>query len=137
MKQKVNDPKAAYEYFASKNAFTTGATELSQSREQGEKYNLIDVRKKEDYAKGHIPGAVNLSEEEWRSYKGLSKDNNNVLYGYNSSCRLASKAGYHFAEGGYPVMELEGGFKAWKDADYAIEAGDASNYGSSDHKKSA
>ncbi|MEO7165215.1 MAG: rhodanese-like domain-containing protein [Bdellovibrionia bacterium] len=130
MKQKLNDSKSAFEYFAAKLAFTAGPSELKYYQEQNEKFNLIDVRKKEDYAKGHIPGAVNLPEEDWKSLKGLSKDSNNILYCYNESCHLAARAAYHFAESGYPVMELQGGFKAWKDYDYAIEGSGGGSGGS-------
>ena len=155
MKHKLNDPKSAYEYFAAKLAFTTGPSELKHYLEQNEKLCLIDLRKKEDYAKGHIPGAVNLPEEDWKSLKGLSKDSNNILYCYNETCHLAARAASHFAESGYPVTELQGGFKAWKDYDYAIEGNagglhggshggshvGSGNYGSSgnekDYKKSA
>lgn len=145
MKQKLNDPKSAYEYFASKLAFTTGPAEVKQYQEQNGKFNLIDVRKKEDYAKGHIPGAMSLPEEDWKSMKGLSKDSNNVLYSYSESCHLAAKAATQFSESGYPVMELQGGYKAWKDSEYAIEGnGGSSGSGSGssssnaqDYKRSA
>ena len=136
MKQKINDPKSAYEYFAAKQAFSTGPAELKQSQEQNAKFSLIDLRKKEDYAIGHIPGAVNLSEEDWKSFKGLSKDSNNVLYGYRQECHLAARAGYNFSESGYPIVELEGGYKAWKDNDYAIE-GSGSGSGSAGYAGSS
>jgi ArsR family transcriptional regulator len=89
--------------------------------DRGEKVTVYDLRKKEDYAKGHIPGAINLPESDWYASKGLAKDGSTVLYGYSGECNLAAQAGYHFAENGFPSMELKGGFEAWKGGNYAIE----------------
>jgi rhodanese-related sulfurtransferase len=82
---------------------------------QGENINIVDVRAAEDYAEGHIPGAVNLPKDKWDSLSGLRKDKINVLYCYSQVCHLAATAAVEFAGKGYPVMELEGGFRAWKD----------------------
>lgn len=53
------DPQKARAYFENKVAFTTGPIELSHSLESGN-VNVVDVRAADDYAKGHIPGAINL-----------------------------------------------------------------------------
>ena len=117
----IGDPQKAKEYFEAKISFTTGPVELERMMKQGENINIVDVRAAEDYAEGHIPGAVNLPKDKWHSLDGLRKDKTNVLYCYSQVCHLAATAAVEFASKGYPVMELEGGFRAWKEHDMEIE----------------
>jgi rhodanese-related sulfurtransferase len=116
-----NDPAKARQYFADKLAFTTGPVELVRNLKQGAKLTVIDVREAEDYGKGHIPGAVSLPRNRWNTCEGLEKDALNVLYCYSQVCHLAATAALEFATRGYPVMEMEGGFEAWKEQDFEIE----------------
>jgi len=120
-KMMISDPQKAKEYFEAKMAFTTGPVELERMMKQGENINIVDVRAAEDYAEGHIPGAVNLPKDKWQTLEGLRKDKTNVLYCYSQVCHLAATAAVEFASKGYPIMELEGGFCAWKEHDMEIE----------------
>ena len=115
----VNDPAKAKEYFTAKMAFTTGPVELERMM-KGNEVNVVDVRAAEDYAEGHIPGSVNLPKDQWHTFKGLRKDKPNVLYCYSHVCHLAATAAVEFAEKGYPVMELEGGWRWWKNDGFDI-----------------
>ncbi len=117
---KIQDPAKAKEYFENKMAFTTGPIELERAIQSGE-VNVVDVRASEDYAEGHIPGAVNLPKDRWQTLEGLRKDKVNVLYCYSQVCHLAAAAAVEFSGKGYPVMELEGGIRAWKDHELDIE----------------
>ncbi len=117
----ITDPAEAKEYFAAKMAFTTGPVELERMMQQGEAINIVDVRAVEDYAAGHIPGAINLPKNQWQTLQGLRKDKINVVYCYSQVCHLAAAAALEFAGKGYPVMELEGGWKTWKDGEFDIE----------------
>ncbi len=117
----ITDPAKAKEYFEAKMAFTTGPVELERMMQQGEAINVVDVRAAEDYAEGHIPGAINLPKDQWHTVKGLRKDKINVVYCYSHVCHLAAAAAVEFAGKGYPVMELEGGFGVWKDGELDIE----------------
>jgi rhodanese-related sulfurtransferase len=83
--------------------------------------NMVDVRAAEDYAEGHIPGAISLPKDKWNALSGLRKDKVNVLYCYSQVCHLAATAALEFASKGYPVMELEGGFRTWKEHEMDIE----------------
>jgi rhodanese-related sulfurtransferase len=115
------DPAQAREFFQAWQQFTTGPVELDQWITGQSNINIIDVRDSDDYAKGHIPGALNLPREKWSTFAGLSRDKVNVLYCYTQTCHLASEACLLFASNGYPVKELKGGFAAWKAADLRIE----------------
>ncbi len=66
-------------YFERRLDFTIGPAELDSMIKRGDRLNIIDVCRPKDYAKGHIPGAVNLPEEQWSTFRGLSKDRPNVV----------------------------------------------------------
>jgi len=114
------DSTKAQEYFENKMAFTTGPVELNRMIKD-DTVNVIDVRSEDDYAEGHIPGAVNLPKDKWYTLAGLTKDKANVLYCYSQVCHLAATAAVEFASKGFPVMELEGGWDEWKDHGLEIE----------------
>ena len=118
----VHDPARARAYFEDKLAFTTGPVELDRWIKSGEdNLVVVDVRAAQDFAKGHIPGAINLPKERWDSLQGLNKNKTNVVYCYTQQCHLAANACARFASKGYPVMELEGGFEVWKQHELDIE----------------
>ena len=112
----------ATEFSRAKTEFTTGPVEVSLLIEADENINLIDVRKPEDYEKGHIPGALNLPRESWETFEGLSSDRLNVIYCYSHVCHMAAKGTLFFAEHDYPVMELEGGFEEWRRHGLPVES---------------
>jgi len=123
MVNKLHDPAKAKAHFEAKLAFTTGPVELNRMVQSHENnINIVDVRAPEDYAKGHIPGAINLPRDKWAHPEGLSKDKTNIIYCYSLVCHLAASAGVVFASQGYPVMELDGGFDEWKEHELEIEA---------------
>lgn len=122
---KITSAAKAKKYFQDKMAFTIGPVELERWVKQGESVNIVDVRASEDYAEGHIPGAVNLPKAQWHDAKivkaRLKKKKINVLYCYSQVCHLAATAAVEFAKQGYPVMELDGGWRWWKDDEFTIE----------------
>src|SRR5262245_27006536 len=119
---RLHSPASARRYFEDKLAFTTGPVELDRwIRTREDNLVLVDVRAAEDFAKGHIPGAINLPKERWQNPQGLSNNKTNVVYCYTQQCHLAANACVQFATMDYPVMELEGGFAAWKDNELDIE----------------
>jgi rhodanese-related sulfurtransferase len=125
MNLKRVDPLKAKAYFEQKVAFTLGPAELKYILEQGGTPALIDVRARKDYEEGHVPGAVNLPEDDWPSLTGLSKDAANVVYCYTIECHLAARAAAYFASQGFSVMEMDGGMQSWRDYGNAVETGPA------------
>jgi rhodanese-related sulfurtransferase len=119
---RLHSPAEARRFFEDKLAFTTGPVELDRWIKAGENnLVIVDVREAEDFAKGHIPGAINLPKEGWQNPQGLSRDKTNVVYCYTQQCHLAANACVQFASMQYPVMELDGGFAAWKQAELDVE----------------
>lgn len=111
----------AQQYFEDKVNFTTGPIELSGMMQRRENINIIDVRAPEDYAKGHIPGAISAPKGKWDTFTSLTRDGINIIYCYSQQCHLAANAALKFAAKGFPVMELEGGFDTWQDHNLPVE----------------
>jgi rhodanese-related sulfurtransferase len=117
-----NDPEKAKQFFAQKMAFTIGPVEVARQIKEQSDLVVIDVREAEDYRKGHVPGAISLPYDKWSSLDGLQKDALNILYCYSHTCHLAATAAVEFAGKGFSVMEMDGGFEAWKKNDLEIES---------------
>ena len=66
-----------------------------------------------------------LPKDQWGDAKQLKailrKDKINVLYCYSHVCHLAATAAVEFTKKGYPVMELDGGWRWWKNDGFEIE----------------
>jgi rhodanese-related sulfurtransferase len=121
---RIHDPAKAKAYFEDKLAFTTGPVELNRwIKAREDNLVVVDVREAEDFEKGHIPGAINVPKDQWEHARGLNKGKTNVIYCYTPECHLGANACVRFASEGYPVMELDGGFEAWKENELDIEEG--------------
>ncbi len=117
------DPAAAKEYFKQKIQFTTGPVEVKSFQDSGEDFILVDVREAKDFADKHPAGAINLPKTQWDTFAGLDKSKVNIVLCYSQACHLAAKAALKFAAHGYPVMEMDGGFKAWEESKFPLEMG--------------
>jgi rhodanese-related sulfurtransferase len=120
----LQDSKKAELYFATDLEYNVNPY-LTKLVVDGEVKNvtIVDVRDAEDYAKGHIPGAINITniKSDTKDFPGLRKDGFNYLYGYSAVCKLPQIAAQKFASLGYPVKVIQGGFNGWKDYQYPIE----------------
>lgn len=106
--------RTAEEFFSQKLAFTLGPVELQKMLDDN-KVKLIDVRRKEDFEDGHIPGAMNIPKDELvERFDKLSTKDVHVVYCYNQQCHLGSAAALILAKNSFPAMELEGGFDVWQ-----------------------
>lgn len=117
----TNDPAKAQHYFEDKMAFTTGPFELNRAINEKQDIVVVDVRAPEDFKEGHIGGALSLPREKWGNPIGLQRNKLNVIYCYSHVCHLGAAACVELARQGYPVMEMDGGFHAWKTHELAIE----------------
>lgn len=111
----------AKEFFAQKLDFTVSPDELNEQIEKGAEGFIVDVREAKDFIKGHVPGAINLPTGHWDKITVWRKDRPLIIYGYSQRCHLAAHAARKSAEHGYTVLELEGGFDAWKTSRLPLE----------------
>lgn len=86
------------------------ARELSKTEVQ-----LVDVRTPEEYAEGHIPGAVNMNVQDAAFDQQLATlDKTRPVALYCRSGRRSKLAATRAAKMGYKVIELNGGILSWK-----------------------
>lgn len=115
-------PERAKAYFENKIAFTTGPVEVSHLLGKDSNMQIVDVRYADDYAKGHVPGAISLPPELWdKAAMKLDRNKVTILYCYSQVCHLAAQAAIKLASQGYQVKEMEGGFKAWVDNNLQVQ----------------
>ena len=78
---------------------------------------LIDVRTPEEYAEGHIEGAIlmNVMDEEKFACGIDSLSSEYTYYIYCRSGRRSQKASNLMTERGLKVVDLQGGYNAWKE----------------------
>lgn len=77
---------------------------------------VLDVRTPEEYAEGHLPGAVNLDVSDPGFVDGLDELDRDATYAVY--CRTGSRslaAAEAMREAGFDdVFDLEGGIEAWR-----------------------
>ena len=83
---------------------------------------VLDVRPPEEYAAGHVPGAINipLAELEQRLDE-LGDDQQVVAYCRGPHCILAFDAVAKLRQRGYDARRLQDGFPEWKVAGLPVE----------------
>jgi len=83
---------------------------------------VIDVRPPEEYAAGHVPGAVNIPLDKLESHlKELENAREVVAYCRGPYCVLAFDAVQRLRKKGLNARRLEDGFPEWKLAGLPVE----------------
>lgn len=83
---------------------------------------VLDVRPPEEYAAGHLPGAVNIAAEALAGQlRKLPKGREVVAYCRGPYCLLSVDAVALLRERGYQARRLENGFPEWKAAGLPVE----------------
>lgn len=84
---------------------------------------VIDVRPAEEYAAGHVPGAINIPLPELQKRLGdLPKRREIVAYCRGPYCLMAFSAVKTLRGKGYKARRLEAGMPEWKNAGLPVEA---------------
>lgn len=80
---------------------------------------LIDVRTPDEYAEGHNEGAVLMNVMDEQAFlAGIDTlDASHTYYIYCRSGRRSQKASGLMSERGLKVVDLQGGYNAWKEAE--------------------
>ena len=85
---------------------------------------VLDVRPPEEYAAGHVPGAVNVPLSELEHYlKKLDPEQEIVAYCRGPHCVLAFDAVASLRGKGLKARRLEDGYPEWKTAGLPVETG--------------
>ncbi len=116
--------RIAREYFDEHDEFEPVGREDLLQRIQSGTAIVIDVRPQEEYAAGHIPGAISvpLAQLEERIHlfpEGVAV----VAYCRGPYCVLAPEAMTRLRNAGFTALRLEEGFPEWKRAGLPVATG--------------
>ncbi len=102
--------------------------ELKEKLDRGDELVLIDVLAPEEYARGHLPGAINIPLEViGRTAKErFSSEQKIVVYCGSFDCQASPKAAAKLERLGFrDVWDYAGGKADWADGGYPLERGPA------------
>lgn len=113
-------------FFAAKLAAETDASDAYAAQNAGDAIVFVDVRSHEAWLQGHVPGAISLphSEIARRAASEVPADADVVVYCWSPGCNGGAKGALAFAEAGYRVREMIGGFEYWAREGYPVEDAD-------------
>ena len=84
---------------------------------------VLDVRRGDEFAQGHLPGAHNIPLADLlQRLSEIPKDAEIVAYCRGPYCVLAIEAVAALRAKGFRATRLEGGFSEWKAAGFMVEA---------------
>lgn len=116
----------ALAHFSRRLSFETDCWDTHQALLLGETgFVILDVRGPDLYAKGHVPGAINLPRGKMtdRRMAAWDADITFVVYCAGPHCNGANKAAIQLARMGRPVKEMIGGITGWADEGFAFAEG--------------
>lgn len=105
----------AASYFAAKLTHETDPSDVYAAQKAGDRFVLVDVRGDEAWAQGRVQGAVHLpyAHIEDRALAELDPAVPVVVYCWSPGCNAGAKGALRFAQLGYRVREMIGGYEYW------------------------
>lgn len=122
------DSATAAAHFRAALQFETDCSDVASALAGGAPgFVLLDVRSPALYAKGHVPGAINLPHGKIVESKlaGYPSDALFVTYCAGPHCNGATRGALRLAQLGRPVKVMIGGITGWLDEGFSLAAADA------------
>lgn len=111
------------DYFRARDALEPVSREDLVSRLHDGLVTVLDVRPEDEFAVGHLPGALNIPLAELeRRLEELPADREVIAYCRGPYCVLSFEAVSALRARGYLVHRLEDGYPEWKAAGLPVEA---------------
>ncbi|MBO6893802.1 MAG: rhodanese-like domain-containing protein [Roseibium sp.] len=112
----------ALAHFAAEFTFETDCWDVHDALSKKADFVLLDVRGPELFAKGHVPGAINLPHGKIirSKLKGWPEDTLFVTYCAGPHCNGAARGAVRLAELGRPVKIMAGGVTGWLDEGFEL-----------------
>ncbi|MGE0726384.1 MAG: rhodanese-like domain-containing protein [Alphaproteobacteria bacterium] len=113
-------------HFASRLALETDCWDVHASLQAGARdFVLLDVRSPSLFAKGHVPGAINMPHRTMtaETMAAWPAETLFVVYCAGPHCNGAQKAGLRLARLGRRVKEMIGGVTGWLDEGFPLASG--------------
>lgn len=117
-------PATAFTHFTARLAVETDVSDVARDLSDNiPGVVVVDVRSRESWDQGHVPGAVHIPVSEIDGTT-LPFDVVVVVYCWGPGCNGAHQGGAAFARLGYRVKEMIGGFEYWAREGLPVELGD-------------
>lgn len=112
----------AVNHFAAAFAFETDCWDVHEALAGEPDFVLLDVRSVEDYARGHVPGAVHLPYRKMTESRVAAFPAGTifVVYCAGPHCNGAHRAALRLAQLGRPVKLMIGGMTGWLDERFDV-----------------
>jgi rhodanese-related sulfurtransferase len=113
----------ALAYFRSKLQHETDASDTYAAQRAGERFTIVDVRSADAWNQGHVVGAIHMPYRDiaTRAPEELDPDLPVVVYCWSPGCNAGAKGAVEFAQLGYAVREMIGGYEYWVREGYPTE----------------
>lgn len=117
------EAQIALEHFETLFSFETDCWDVHSTQVLEERgFVLLDVRSRELFEAGHLPGALHLPH--WQIDKARMADFDLatlfVVYCSGPHCNGAKRAAVRLAKLGRPVKEMVGGLEGWRDEGFSL-----------------
>jgi ArsR family transcriptional regulator len=113
-------------YFEQRDALEAVSREELMRRLRVGSVTVLDVRPEDEYALGHVPGAINVPLHALKNRLAkLSRSKEIVAYCRGPYCVLSFEAVALLREKGYKVRRLEDGMPEWRAAGFPVVEGSA------------
>ena len=120
------EPAEAQRYLSLKLALAANVAEVHEALESKDKaVVLVDARNAESFAKGHIPGSINLNAKQINAQAVAGFDKNAVYVTYcgGPACNASTRSAEKLAGFGFKVKEFSGGLPQWEESGYPVQTG--------------
>jgi rhodanese-related sulfurtransferase len=122
-------PAEAEAHFAAEFSFQTDCWDVHDSLAKGADFVLLDVRGPALFAKGHVPGAINLPHGKIITSRMTDwpMETLFVVYCAGPHCNGAARGALRLARLGRPVKLMAGGVTGWIDEGFTLATGTVSS----------
>jgi rhodanese-related sulfurtransferase len=117
-------PEEAEAHFAAGFRFETDCWDVHEAMDREPDFVLLDVRSPALFARGHVPGAINLPHGKIIASKMAAWPEGTLFVTYCAGphCNGAARGALRLARLGRPVKIMTGGITGWLDEGFALES---------------
>ena len=117
-------PDLAVQHFQAQFAFETDCWDTHDAMSKADPgFVLLDARSPEMFAKGHVPGAINIPHGKIIQSRMSTYADSTLFVTYCAGphCNGAARAAAKLAQLGFPVKLMAGGITGWLDEGFTLE----------------